>query len=106
MSDKILVELHYNWADEFDIDAIWLTTKDEYNNFINELSKLNVTDYKKIYFGTNEYVSFSSAKKIIRALKVTSVTDVFFNEFTSILGDEFGLISIPGLLEYYPDNKE
>lgn len=106
MNDKILVELRDNWADEFDINAIWLTNKDEYNKFINKLSKLNIANYREIYFGTNECISFSSAEEIIRALKVTPITDAFFNEFTSILGNEYGLISISSLLEYYSDEEE
>jgi hypothetical protein len=103
MSNKILVTLNYSWADEFDIPAMWITSVEEFKKFKKELSELDISEYNEIYFGTNEYVSFSSYSDIINNLIVTNITEQFYEEFLETVGESFGLISIPDLLDsYYP----
>ena len=60
--NKILVKLNYCWADEFDVDSLWMTTEEEYKEFLDELQDCVISDEKEIYFGTNEFVSFSGGQ--------------------------------------------
>ena len=98
--NKILVKLNYSYADEFDVNSLWMTTVEEYEEFLNELKELkdNISEYREIYFGTNEYIYFDSYEEIIDSLTTTLVSDDFYNEFIKIIGGEYGLISISSLL--------
>lgn len=100
MSKYVLVKLNDNWEHEFEIEALWATTQDEYNTFKKQLSRVEMKD-KEIYFGTNEFVSFSSTEDFFNSLEIFAITKEFYNTFINIIGETFGLISIPDLLEHF-----
>lgn len=99
--DKILIKMDYCWADEFDIECLWATTIQEFEDFKSKLSKLDISDDVEIYFGTNEWISFTSYEDIMDSLEVIYVPNTFHSIFTEYIGETFGLISIPDLLEHY-----
>lgn len=101
MSNKILVSLSNSWADEFDVNALWVTTVQEFENFKSELYKRDISEYVEIYFGTNEWIDFDSAGSILDNISITPISEEFYNEFVQKIGQTYGLISIPGLLEDY-----
>ena len=101
MEKKLLVKLNYCWADEFDVEALWMTTEKEYNKFIDQLDKCIINDGTEIYFGTNEYISFESTEELKESLSIQEVSDSFYDEFIYRIGKEYGLISISEILELY-----
>lgn len=102
---KILVKMDYCWSDEFDVKSLWVTTKEEFDKFKDELLKLDINEDVEIYFGTNEFVSFYSAEDIINSLIVTEISEDFYNEFIKNIGENYGLIEIPYLLEHYYEEE-
>lgn len=98
----ILVKLDYNWADEFDVKSLWVTTQDEYNAFLDKLSNFDINDSCEIYFGTNECISFESYDELYNSLSERHVSKEFYDEFIKVVGSsEFGLISIRNILENF-----
>lgn len=106
MERKVLVKLNYCWADEFDVEALWMTTEKEYNEYIEKLDKCIIDDSIEIYFGTNEYISFGSTEELKESLSIREVSDSFYNEFIYNIGEEYGLISISEILERTVDYLE
>lgn len=103
----ILVKLDYSWADEFYVNALWVTTQDEYNAFLDKLETLDINDSVEIYFGTNEWISFYSYESLYESLSETNISKEFHDEFIKSVGSsEFGLVSIPSLVEYFEDAEE
>lgn len=98
----ILVKLAHSWADEFNVEALWVTTQDEYNAFLDKLVTLDINDSVEIYFGTNEWVSFESYDELYNLLSERLVSKEFYDEFIKVVGSsEFGLISIRNILENF-----
>lgn len=97
--NKILVKLDYCWADEFDVNSLWITTIDDYHEFLETIATLDISEYTEIYFGTNEYISFYSYDELVDSLDFEPISDEFYNEFMENIGETYGLISIPDLLE-------
>ena len=103
----VAVKFSYNYADEFQVEALWLTTEEEFNSFLDNLEKRDVTEFDEIPFGTNEFFFFDNLEAIINSLTVLTISELTFDEMYDVFdGDEFGLISIPGLLDVYPLKEE
>lgn len=103
MNDKILVKLETDWADEFMVQSIWLTTKSEFENFLDVLSKKDVNEEVKVYYGTNQFIDFTSVDDIIDSLSVTSISEDYYNTIVDLLGSSFGIINIEHLPKWYKD---
>ena len=100
---KILVKLEKDWADEFTVYSLWITTKKEFEEFTNKLKLYDISEESEIYYGTNEYFSFDSYDDIIKSLSIYNISDGCYNEFFKIFNsDETGQISIKHLYECYP----
>lgn len=99
--EYILVKMECNWADEFDIKCLWATTISEFDSWKADLLKRDISDYEEIYYGTNEFVSFSSFEDIMESLKITKISKSFYEEFINNIGKTFGLIDINCLGESY-----
>lgn len=98
--DYVLVNLDTNWADEFNVNCMWLTTSEKYEEFISKLESLEIDNEIEIYFGTNEAISFYGIDDIINSIKISPISDEFYNEFLKIFGTNvYGLIDIPCILE-------
>lgn len=104
MSNYVLVILDSNWADEFDVNAFWVTTQEEYDIFINKISKVDLHG-QEFYFGTNEWISFHSTEDLLSALTVSKITREFYNDLIFYFGETYGLISIPDLLERFDEDE-
>lgn len=104
----LLVKLNYYYADEFDVDSMWITTESEHEQFLQNLKdhKDRINDATEIHFGTNEFVSFSSFEELVRSMKVVEITPEFYNDFMTFIGYDYGLISPDTILERYCSEKE
>lgn len=98
----LLIKLEYNWADEFDVTCLWITTEDIFEEWKEQLNKCNINEDVDIYFGTNEWITFDSLYGILNSLVVAQISEEFYYTFNKLIGDEFGLIS----LKYLPDQYE
>ena len=103
----VTVKLSYDYADEFQVEALWLTTGDEFISFLEELEKRDISEFYEVPFGTNEFFFFDDLEAITNALTTATISESTFNEMYDALdGAELGLISIPGLLDVYPLKEE
>jgi hypothetical protein len=102
MKEKyVLVKLFANYADEFDTYSLWVTTEEEYNNFIDKISKSKEEDVE-VCFGTNEDITFFNSEDLLDQLEVKTISEEFYNEFLKIMeGNTFGTLDIPYLLEAF-----
>lgn len=109
---KYILKLDYYWADEFSVESLQIATKEQVEEFKNKLYKFEDKDLEgiEIYFGTNEFVTFSDVDSILDSLTIEEVSDEFADKLESILGNtSFGLINILYLadcyIEYYKDEE-
>jgi hypothetical protein len=102
--NKVLVNLDYCYADEFNVNGLWVTTLEAYENFLDELEDCEINDDTEIYFGTNEFIIFESYEDITDSLVAKLVSDEFYNDFIKYIGsDTYGIINIPELIERFKD---
>lgn len=104
MDTYLLVKLNMSYA-EFEVDAFWVTTQQEYDQFLKKVSNYDWSESDEIYFGTNEWINFYSTDELIDSLEVTPITQEFYSQLIAHFGETYGLISIPYLAEYI-NNKE
>lgn len=117
MDKYVLLKMQSNWADEFDFDAFWVTTEDNWKKF--QLDLMSIKDeinFKEveIYFGTNEWVSFYSAEEIINSIKVFEISKLEKEFLHKIFGTNYrfsneityGLIDISNLPNHYLEYHE
>ena len=100
MEYYLLVKLDMNWADEFDVIAFWVTTQNRYDQFLRTIIEYDFSDSDEFYFGTNEYISFSSTDEIVRSLQTIPITKEFYDQLITHFGEEYGLIPITRIEEY------
>lgn len=105
MDKYLLIKYNGDWADEFDVDLLWVTTEEEFEQWKNELSTKDINESVEIYFGTNEFISFSSYEEIIENIEVSEISKDFYNTFIKLIGNSFGLIDLLDLPERYGENN-
>lgn len=95
----VVVKFNYDYADEFDVKALWFTTFEQYNAIIKNISKLGVLDLN-YYFGTNECIEIEHSKELIDCLSFYVIDSKTFETMTKILGSTFGNINLPDLFNF------
>jgi len=90
MSKKyILATYETNYADEFDVQSIWLTTEAKWKKWVKNGKKLQNLENHSCYeisFGTNEYIEISSFQEVLEKCKVQELTE----EEAAVLNKFFG----------------
>ncbi len=102
----LLIQLKDTWADEFDVDCLWVTTEEEFKAWKHDLSKRNIKESIEIYLGTSEWITFDSFERIINSLIITPISNTFYIDFVNMIGETFGLIKLDDLSQYYDYLKE
>lgn len=100
MNNYILVKLDYCWADEFNVNAFWVTTEEEFNKFTDLLSRYNLTEDEEFYFGTNEFISFGSSQELVDSLKVEIISKEYYENLLNSFGSTYGLFDITRISEH------
>ena len=68
---KILVKFSNNWADEMDIEGLYVTTQEEHNEFIKKVHNYFKSNNELIYtVGSNEEIEFSNAEELLECYTV------------------------------------
>ena len=68
---KILVRFSSNWADEIDIDGLYVTTANEHRDFIDNVNKyFEHNDSINYCVGSNEDIDYESAEDLLSCYKV------------------------------------
>ena len=88
------------WADEFNVDAFWVTTQSRYDKFLKTVIDYEFDDDDCIYFGSNDFISFESTDRLLNSLKVTPITKEFYDQLIFHFGEEYGLIYLSHIEEY------
>ena len=97
----LLIKIDSCWADEFDINAFWITTDQEFEDWREILSKAEIHDGIEIYYGTNEWVSFSSYEEILNSLTVIEIKEDLAQNLIDLFGHVYGLIDLEDLPSHY-----
>ena len=98
-TNYLLVKLDMNWADEFDVNAFWVTTQNRYDQFLRTITEYDFSN-DEFYFGTNEWISFDSTNEVIRSLQVIPITKEFYDQLITHFGEEYGLLPITRIEEH------
>ena len=61
----VAVKLSHNYADEFQVEALWLTTRKEFISFLEELEKRDISEFDEVYFGANEFFFFDDFEHML-----------------------------------------
>lgn len=102
MNEYILVVGRADYSDEFDCEAILITTMAEFEE-IKANAKAAFCGVKNIEIpiGTNESLFFSSYDEWLSKLKVSIISEITYNELTRIfVSQEFGT----GSEMFYPSD--
>jgi len=85
-----LLKFRKNYADEFDVHGIKVMSDKEYDEFVTGIKKyFDNHEVSEMYFGSNEYLDFTSLEDVERCLTVVDISDVH-SAIRNILGDSFG----------------
>jgi hypothetical protein len=95
----LLIKLDTNWADEFDVNAFWVTTDEEFEDWKQMLQKCDIHEGNEICFGTNEYITFDSYEEIIDSLTLIELEEKFALDLIDLFGSSYGLVDLP----YFPE---
>lgn len=100
MATYKLIKLETNWADEFDVSSFAVFPAEEAQEFLDQIIQYDWSDNDTLYFGTNEYISFSCVEDLVDSLEVTDITEEEYNTIVKHFGEEYGLIPLSRLGEY------
>lgn len=95
MNKYVFVILRHNYSDEFDVDGCYVASREEFDLELAKIKKgfeSGELKDKDFYFGTNEFLSFSSFGDFKRGLKVSPCSDSFYEEFKSLVWMSVGSI--------------
>lgn len=100
ITNKVLVKLSANYADEFDVDSLLVTTQEEAKELLTNI-RLHFNPNKEYYFGSNECVSFDSVEELLDSITIIPISDEFYYEFKKHISPDgnFGLIDIDRFAE-------
>lgn len=100
----LLVKLDTLTDGEVSLRGYWLTTSEEYKDFLYNLQTTNVTPDIEVYVSENDFFCFENLDQLLDSLGSTEITKDFYMEAKQVFGDDcFGTINIPYLLEIYED---
>ena len=72
MSDYVFVKYDDNWADEFDVESVWIGPRSLWEKMKADILKY-ITGEREIYFGTNEAITIDSGAAVINNCKVSDI---------------------------------
>jgi hypothetical protein len=97
----VMIKFNDNWADEMDVESLWVTTGKDFEEFI-DIIKENMDQILKRehYCGTNEFLEYSDEAEFWRCFKFVPVSEQFYKEFKKHVGyEEFGSFQITRFME-------
>lgn len=103
MKQRLLISINKCYADEFDVEAFWVTTVENFEVWKEKLSKSVISEDKEIYFGTNECISFDSYDDIIDSLRIKEISKSEAKTIIKLIGRTYGLIDLSALPENYEE---
>lgn len=93
----VVVTYEQDYADEFDVCGLWITTVKKYNKALKHLDMHNEED-TEYYFGTNECIHISPAE-FFRAHNLNYISKKAYKAFKKVLGKQFGTLDIVNLVD-------
>lgn len=80
MQKHLLITLNRDWADEFSVEGMVVLTASEWEAHKEVARKhFEKNGNAEIYFGTNEFLEFSSHEEYVKEFKVTELTSVQYD---------------------------
>jgi hypothetical protein len=101
-----LVKYEDNWADEFDIYGFEIFNQRQFdflNVVINDIRKVGDFEY---YFGTNEYIDYTSVQGVRNALEFKEISKEEFETLKKLGLGVYGEDFASSLVERYVDHLE
>lgn len=73
MSEYRLLQFRDNYADEFDVEGFWACREKECDEYFNA-AKEAFERPQEMYFGTNEYIEYSSLAEFESSFTISEIT--------------------------------
>lgn len=102
MGDKVIMKLEANYADEFDVDSVYVTTRENAERIKKRINDAVKKDkYVEYCFGSNESLLLQGAK-----ISIKPISDEFYKEFKKVINSDgsFGLIDLANIEEFIDDD--
>jgi hypothetical protein len=93
---NLLVKYKGDWADELEVEGFWVTTKEEYEEWLIEIKNSFPYTY---YIGTNEEIEYESLDSLQYDLSVKEITQEQFDNLKVVFGGSFGFFPDPEVFE-------
>ena len=102
---KLLIKLDTNWADEFDVQGFFTTTRKEWDKHLASAKKYFDTHEEELelYFGTNEALTFESYEEYESAYSATELSDEQFALLKTLFGVSYSGEIEFGIVDCYED---
>lgn len=101
--EYFLIKFKCNWADEFDVEGFYAVDKETKETMMDSLADaIN----REVYFGTNQYLEFTSERHLLRALTVTELTLAEYGVLQQVFPHGHGFLEVLDLLRYLPPCAE
>jgi len=99
MQKQLLITLNRDWADEFNVEGLVVMSASEWEAH-QQLAKKHFEENgnAEIYFGTNEFLEYSSYDEYVGEFKVTELTPEQFDVLKT-------LFTVKGYSWEYPKGK-
>ena len=97
MSDKVLVRINDNWADEMDITGYQVMLHSDYDSYLKKLEqyfKDNQDEPLGYYVGTNEEVEHNSLASVLSCLSSERITEEQYQALSKLNLLSFGFTNL------------
>jgi hypothetical protein len=100
--DYVLVTFNLDHGREFVVKSMWITTKEEFKTLISKLDDIS-PDVREVevYFGANEYFYIEDVNEFIESIIATPILESTYLELRKIIGENFGFMPIPNIIELF-----
>lgn len=87
---KLLIKLDTNWADEFDVQGFFTTTRKAWDEHLAAVKRyFENSDELELYFGTNEALTFDSYEEYADAYTASELSDEQFSQLVALFGRSY-----------------
>lgn len=95
----VLVKSCFNWSDEFDVEGLWVTTREEFDSTAKEIQTLLADDDEvglTTWFDSNQCIEIRSYHQWTSGISVMPISEQEAESFMKAFGGNcFGVVVIP-----------
>lgn len=105
MVKYLLITYDEDWADEFNVTGLWVTTDEEFGETLKDVDTEDDDTFVEIYFGTNEAIEVTP-HEFTSCLNIHEISAQTYLDLVKTISYKFGTIDIPECLYILSDTTE